>query len=225
MATSRLALSRVGMTAPASGRGPIGIHESQFDDVAERDYPYEGHHYPFDVPVPSGGDEQDLEDGGDHGAGKERQPEEDLKAERPAQQFGHVGGDAGHDDAAPEEGGPRPGETLADVVGQAVARHYPQPGRHALEEDQHERPQRDDPQQRVAELAPAGHVGRPVARVDEADGDDEPRSQVAQEVAVEEDAKNARPLPLAPASSLLGHPRRHPVRAGDRRGNAGNSGW
>ena len=104
------------------------------------------------------------------------------------------------------------GKAVADIVGEAVARHYPQTRRHALEEDQHERPQGDDPQQRVAELAAAGHVGGPVARVDEADGDDEPRPQVAQEVAVEEGTRRTasrlrlaaflshRSAPLSPVS-------------------------
>ena len=137
---------------------------------------------------------------------QQRQPEEDLKAESAAQQFGHVGGDAGEHDAPAEK---RPsngrGKRCADVVGKAVAGDDPQPGRHALEEDQHERPQGDHPQQRVVELAAAGHVGGPVARVDEADGDDEPGPQVAQEVAAEEEAKNGQPVALPPCSGGRRH--------------------
>jgi hypothetical protein len=63
-------------------------------------------HDPFDVPVPPGNDEQDLEYGGDHASNQQRQPEEDLKTKGPAQQLCHVGGYACHDDAPAEESGP-----------------------------------------------------------------------------------------------------------------------
>ena len=59
-------------------------------------------------------------------------------------------------------------------------------GRHVLQEDQHERAERDDPQQLVAELRAAGDVGSPVAGVDEADGDHEARPEVAQQLAREQ---------------------------------------
>jgi hypothetical protein len=55
-----------------------------------------------------------------------------------------------------------------------------------LQEDQHEGGQRHHPEQAVAELRAAGDVGRPVARVDEADGDYETRPKVAQQLAREE---------------------------------------
>jgi len=74
----------------------------------------------------------------------------------------------------------------ADVGRQRVAGDDAELGGEVLQEDQHERAQRDDPEQRVAELGAAGDVGGPVARVDEADGDDEARAEVAQEFPREE---------------------------------------
>ena len=58
-----------------------------------------------------------------------------------------------------------------------------------LQKDQHEGAERDDPEQRVAELRTAGDVGRPVAGVDEAYRDDEAGAEVAQQLAREEVAE------------------------------------
>ena len=51
-----------------------------------------------------------------------------------------------------------------------------------LQDDQHDRGQRDHPQQRVAKLRARGHVGGPVARIDKADGDEQPGADVPGDV-------------------------------------------
>ncbi len=190
MATSMLALPRWGTNHAWPAAAPVGMHQRQLDDVTERDDPDERHHDPLDVPVAAGGDQEDLQDHGDRAPGQDRQPEQDLEAESAAQDLGHVGGDAGDHDAPAEHRGDRAGEAVVDVVGEAVAGHDAQSGGHALEQDEHECPQRDDPQQGVAELAAAGDVGGPVTGIDEAHGDDEPGTQEAQELPAEVQAED-----------------------------------
>ena len=47
-----------------------------------------------------------------------------------------------------------------------------------LQHNEHNCGQRDDPQQRVAKLRARGHIGGPVARVDKADGHEQPGADV-----------------------------------------------
>ena len=112
--------------------------------------------------------------------------EQDLKAERPAQDLGEARRDQRRHHGAAEEDHQRPREMPAHVHRQRGAGDDPQAGRDVLQKDQHQRAQRDDPEQRIAELAAAGQIGGPVARVDETDRDDEPRAEVAKQLAREQ---------------------------------------
>ena len=59
-------------------------------------------------------------------------------------------------------------------LGKTHARGDAQVSRVVLQHDEHDRGQRDDPQQRVAKLRAGGHIGGPIARVDKADGHEQP---------------------------------------------------
>ena len=63
-------------------------------------------------------------------------------------------------------------------LGQAKPRRDAQVGYVMLQYDQHDRRQRDHPQQRVTVLSPGGQIRRPVAGVDEADGHEQSRPDV-----------------------------------------------
>ena len=63
-------------------------------------------------------------------------------------------------------------------LGKAHARGDAQVRRVVLQHDEHNRGQRDDPQQRVAKLRAGGHIGGPIARVDKANGHEQPRADM-----------------------------------------------
>ena len=121
MATAMLAPFRFGHEGSPRRPRPVGPDQGQLDQVAEGDDADEEHHHPLDVPVAPGQDEGHLEHQRDDPAGQQGQAEQQPEAQRPAQQLGDVGGDAGHDDGAAEQGPPAAREALAQVVGEAVA--------------------------------------------------------------------------------------------------------
>ena len=185
-ATRMLAPSTEGITQLRRRRRPVGLHEEELDDVAAGDDREEDDDHALEpmVLLPEDGDEDDAD--GERRADPERQPEEEIEAESGPEVLGQVGRHAGQHDGDAGDPDDGLGQLRADVGGQGVAGDDAQLGREVLQEDEHERAERDDPQQRVAELRPAGDVGRPVAGVDEADGDDEPGAQVAEQLAREQ---------------------------------------
>ena len=110
------------------------------------------------------------------------QPKEHLKGNCAAQDLGHGGGDGREigtgEHRAPDEAG----EVTCRGLGKAGARGDTQVRRVVLQHDEHNRGQRDDPQQRVAKLRARGHIGGPVARVDKADGDEQPGADMPRNV-------------------------------------------
>ena len=126
---------------------------------------------------------------GDRRAQPERDAEEQVEAESGAEILREVGGHAGDDDGHAGDGGDGLRQVCAHVGGQRTTRHDAELRRQVLQEDQHQGAERDDPEQPVAELRAAGDVRGPVAGVDEPDGDDETGTQVAQQLAREEVAR------------------------------------
>ena len=186
-----LAPSSDGTTQLGRRRRPVRVHDEELDDVAPGDDREEDDDHPLEpvVRLPEDGDEDEA-----HGDGRtepERDAEEKVEAERGAEVLGDVGGDAGEDDgdAGDPDDGPRQAPTNVD--GERAAGDDAELRRQVLQEDQHQRAERDDPEQVVAELGAAGDVRRPVAGVDEADRDDEPRAQVAQQLAREQVVEEA----------------------------------
>ena len=67
-------------------------------------------------------------------------------------------------------------------LGKTHARGDAQVRRVVLQHDEHDRGQRDDPQQRVAKLRAGGHIGGPIARVDKADGHEQSGADMPRDV-------------------------------------------
>ena len=105
-----------------------------------------------------------------------------MKGNRATQDFGHGGGDGREvgtgEHRAPNEAGEKAGRGL----GKAGARGDTQVCRVVLQHDEHDRGQRDDPQQRVAKLRAGGHIGGPIAWVDKADGHEQPGADMPGDV-------------------------------------------
>ena len=110
------------------------------------------------------------------------QPKEHLKGNRAAQDFGHGGGDGREIGAGEHRASHDAGEKAGRGLGKAGARGDAQVRRVVLQHDEHNRGQRDDPQQRVAKLRARGHIGGPVARVDKADGHEQPGADMPRNV-------------------------------------------
>jgi len=79
---------------------------------------------------------------------------------------------------APDEAG----QVARRGLGETHARGDAQVRRVVLQHDEHDRGQRDDPQQRVAKLRAGGHIGGPIARVDKADGHEQSGADVPRNV-------------------------------------------
>lgn len=91
-----------------------------------------------------------------------------------AQDFGHGGGDGREVGAGKHRAPNEAGKVTCRGLGKTGARGDTQVCRVVLQHNEHDRGQRDDPQQRVAKLRAGGHVGGPVARIDKADGHEQP---------------------------------------------------
>jgi|GEM_PF-2593035 len=74
------------------------------------------------------------------------------------------------------------GQVARRGLGKAHARGDAQVRRVVLQHDEHDRGQRDDPQQRVAKLRAGGHIGGPIARVDKADGHEQSGADMPRDV-------------------------------------------
>ena len=105
-----------------------------------------------------------------------------MKRDCTAQDFGHGGGDGREIGAGEYRASHDAGEVACRGLGKTGARGDAQVRRVVLQDDQHNRGQRDDPQQRVAKLRACGHIGGPVARVDKADGHEQPGADMPRNV-------------------------------------------
>ena len=74
------------------------------------------------------------------------------------------------------------GKVTCRGFGKTGARGDTQVCRVVLQHNEHNRGQRDDPQQRVAKLRARGHIGGPVARIDKADGHEQPGADMPRNV-------------------------------------------
>ena len=101
-----------------------------------------------------------------------------MKGNRATQDFGHGGGDGREIGAAEHRASHDAGEKACRGLGKTGARGDTQVRRIVLQHNEHNRGQCDDPQQRVAKLRARGHIGGPVARVDKADGHEQPGADV-----------------------------------------------
>ena len=105
-----------------------------------------------------------------------------MKGNRATQDFGHGGGDSREIGTGEYRASNEAGEVTCRGLGKAGARGDTQVRRVVLQHNEHNRGQRDDPQQRVAKLRARGHIGGPVARVDKADGHEQPGADMPRNV-------------------------------------------
>ena len=130
------------------------------------------------LPAPVLDSEQQHRDhAGDDPADQQRQIEQQVQGDRPADDLGQVGGDRDHLGLHPEgqPGGAR--GSVADRLGQRASGDQPEFGRQVLHQSRHHVGHHDDPHQQVAVLRPGADVGGDVAGVDVGDRGDEGRSE------------------------------------------------
>ena len=120
--------------------------------------------------------------GHDDAAGAHGQSKEHLERDRAAQDLGHSGGDGREVGTGEHRASNETGEVARRGLGKTGARGDTQVCRVVLQHNEHNCGQRDDPQQCVAKLRARGHVGGPVARVDKADGHEQPGADTPRNV-------------------------------------------
>ena len=129
----------------------------------------------------------------EQGGGEERDVEEELEADRGADELGDVGRHRDDLRLDPEPRCSCAREPVAADLGQVLAGRDAELRAHRLDEHRHEVRREDDPEQEVAELRPGRHVRREVPRVDVGDGCDEGGAEEGPEAA----------YPAAPARERL----------------------
>ncbi len=168
---------------PPRGRlTPGHVDERQLEEEGQADERDEGDDGFFEARV-GVREEQGQDDGqGQHGRGPQRQPgEEQVQADRGAQDLGQGRRDGGQDGAPQHELRCRRPHVPGRRLGQAQARGDAEVGDVVLEDDEHQGRQGDHPEKGVAVPGPRGDVRGPVAGVDEADRDQESRADVPEE--------------------------------------------
>ena len=119
---------------------------------------------------------EDIETGED-AAEQERDAEKELQADGHAHDFRQIAGGDGQLAENPEEDDDRRGIAVAARLGEIAASGNSELEREMLQEDGHEIGHQNDAQERIPELRATGEIGRPVAGVHVADGDDEARAE------------------------------------------------
>ena len=104
---------------------------------------------------------------------EERHAGQQIDADRSADELGDVGRHRDQLGLDPEPEGDPAGEPLAADLGQVHPGRDPELGAHRLDQHRHQVGDEHDPQQEIAELRAAGHVGCEVARIDVGHGGDE----------------------------------------------------
>ena len=135
--------------------------------------------------------DQEHVGGGDDDADLQRNPEQQVEADRRPDDLRQIGGADGDLGQEPERVGKRPRIGVAAGLGEVAAGGDRHPGAQVLQDDRHDVGEEGDEEQRVAELGASGEGRRPVAGVHIADGNEvagaEERHQLAPHRAVRGD--------------------------------------
>ena len=164
------------------GTRPVNLDQGELCQKREAHYAHKGNDPALGTLV--GAREQHRSRGRRHddAAKVQWQAKQHLERNPAAENLGHGRGDGGEVGAAKNDAACEAWQVARRRLGQARAGGDAQVRRVVLQRDQHERRERDDPQQRVAKLRPSRHVRCPVARVDEAYGHEEAGAYVAQDL-------------------------------------------
>ena len=127
--------------------------------------------------APLQGEQGEGADAGDQPGGEERDAEEQVEAERGADDLGQVAGHRDHLGLQPEADRGAAGEAFAAELGEVLAGGDAELRRLRLDQHRDQVGGEHDPEQQVAELGAAADVGGEVAGVDVGDGGDEGRAE------------------------------------------------
>ena len=171
-----------GRNPACGGLRPVDLDQRKLGQKRESYHAHEGNDPPLGALVGARHEHRHRCRRHDDAACAHGQPKEHLKGNRATQDFGHGGGDGREigtgEHRAPDEAG----EVTCRGLGKTGARGDTQVRRIVLQHNEHNRGQCDDPQQRVAKLRARGHIGGPVARVDKADGHEQPGADMPRNV-------------------------------------------
>ena len=153
----------------------MGAREDQLDDVGGGHEQQQAPHHELQRLLAAGLQHQDPpgDHGGDAGPFQQGDAEQQLEADRSADELGEIGGhgdDLGLHPIGPDCG---PGQTITNVFRQVLASDDTELGREGLHQHGHQIGPHHYPQQLIAEGGAGLDIGRKIARVDITDGGDE----------------------------------------------------
>ena len=178
---------RAGEPRDQAGRGVGPGHraDEQAGDETHGDDGQQSDHHELERPLAAPRlhrEQQHRDDANDQAAEQQRDVEEDLQRDRPADHLGQVGGGGDELGLRPVQQPDRPGgEPGAEDLRQARAGHQTELGREVLHQHRHSVGGDQHPDQQIAVLRAGGEVGRDVAWVDVSDRGHERRSQQLQQ--------------------------------------------
>ena len=121
--------------------------------------------------------QREREHAGDHPGREQRHAEQEVEADRGAQELGQVGRHRDQLGLHPQCDRDRVGELVAADLGQVHARGDPELRAEGLDQHRHQVRRQDHPQQHVAILRTGSDVRGEVAGIDVGDGGDERRAE------------------------------------------------
>ncbi len=195
------------------GRARPGVEH--LEGEAREDHADEAGDHRLELPEALGLERKDPErrHAGDEACREERDAEQEVEAERGADELGEVGGHRDHLGLQPEEERRAAAEARTADLGQVHAGGDAELRAQRLDQHRHQVRGDDHPEQQVAELGAGGEVRGEVAGVDVGDGGDERRAEERPERAQAAPLAAERALSRLEDASLAGEDVRDAVRA------------
>ena len=163
----------------AADRAEVGVRLEQLDDVAGADHEHHDGDHRLERPEAEPLQPEDPEgtNGRDAGRGQQRDVEQEVQADRGAEELGEVGRDRDRLGLYPEPEDDPAREAVAAHLGEVPPRCDAELRREHLHEHRHQVRGDDHPDERVAVARAAGDVRCEVAGVDVGDRGDERRTE------------------------------------------------
>ena len=160
---------------PGRDRAPVWLGAQDFQAEGDDDHPDEHRDRRLEAAKTEGLQSENAEcsHAREQRCGEERDAEDQVQAQRRADELGEVGGHRDQLRLDPEEEDDGARKAVPADLGQVAPGRDAELGAHGLDEHRHEVRGEDDPQEHVAELGAACHVGGEVAGVDVGDRGDE----------------------------------------------------
>lgn len=188
------------------GLGPPHLHERKLCQEGKADERDEADDPALYMLVGVRGKKDERDSGCKNAADLEGKRKEHLERDGGTQDLCQSRRHCGKPGSGEKEAGRDAGKVLRRGLCKAVSRDDAEVRGIVLQHDEHERRERHDPQERIAELGSCCHVGCPVARVDEADGHEKAWSDMLQDF---EAAVASGMLAPVPADKLFCMPMSH----------------